>query len=437
MSFSEGFTSGFNMVDSALQKRNALALEQEKQARDDVRYKDELVHRSGQEAQALKWHDDAAGLAATAVTYAKTRDTAKDAFDKTAQDDTRTNHADTIGLQRESNSISRINANNQAAHLKLSYEREQGMLAAQQSETRIKELEYAKKQAMPILESMQSTDPKTGQMTMAWSDNPSLFKQQLSASQTATGFDYKKMYENPDLFTKDIQTIKNGLADINHWDKNKTGVLASLNTTMKSDIEAGKIDQTYDGLDQDLKGGIVTSVEINDIFPAPGGNALVAGVQTKYKMPDGSFKFSAAPMSELRSANPNTDPNVKVIQINQITNKIDAIDQISTSIRNDPAHTKLIQSYIKGAHKEKSDSKVMEIPILDKQGNPTGENRDIQMNSSGLVLDPVAQMTKSNTNNQVSVGDAPVNTKEGAKAWINGESYINRGGKMYPTDKVD
>ena len=111
-------------------------------------------------------------------------------------------------LQAQSNSI-------QAAHYNILNQTAQAQLAAANYELRTKQAEDAKIAAMPILDAMQTTDPKTGNVSITWSSNPTTFKQQLAAANAVTHIDYEKLYNNPDVFTGHIQTIKNGLADSN------------------------------------------------------------------------------------------------------------------------------------------------------------------------------------------------------------------------------
>ena len=373
MGFSEGFTNGFSMVDTAMQRRRAIELDQEQQARTESHYQDALKRQGALDQQTIDWRKEDQGLAATDTAYKHGRDTIKDAHDEKQLDAEINDKTAMRGLQSQANDISRMNANNSAAHYNILNQTAQAQLAAANYELRTKQAEDAKIAAMPILDAMQTTDPKTGNVSLAWSSNPTTFKQQLTAANTVTHIDYEKLYNNPDHFTGHIQTIKNGLADRNHWDKNKSGVLDSLNTTMKSDIEAGKIGQKYDGLDSNLKDGIVKSIKINDAFPAPSGNGLIAGVETTYEMPDGSIKSDHGPMTDLRTSNPDKDPNVKVIPLSDIVSKVDAIDQLSQSIKNDPEHTKLIQSYIK-ASKKKPEGGTKSVIYKDNYDSNTGVN---------------------------------------------------------------
>lgn len=378
MGFSEGFTQGFGMVDTAMQRRKAIELDQAQQARTEAHYQDALKRQGALDQQTIDWRKEDQGLAASDAAYKQSQDAIKNAREDKSLNAEINDKKSARGLQAQSNSI-------QAAHYDILNKTAQAQLAAANYELRTKQAEDAKIAAMPILDAMQTTDPKTGNVSIAWSSNPATFKQQLAAANAVTHIDYEKLYNNPDLFTSHIQTIKNGLADSNHWNQNKAGVLESLNTTMQKDIEAGKIGQKYDGLDSNLKDGIVKSIKITDAFSAPGGNALLAGVVTAYEMPDGSTKFDNGPMTELRMSNPDKDPNVKVIPLSQIVGKLDAIDQISKSIKNDPEHTKLIQSYIK-ASKKKPDDKYVDLTseseVVGSDNSITSKKNKVSVNTS-------------------------------------------------------
>ena len=357
MSFSEGFTQGFNMVDSALQKRNANALEQEKQVRDEAHYNDALTRQGAQDAQALKWHDDASGLAAAATKYSQGRDTVEDAFKKTTQDDARNHGLAMVNLQKESNGISRMNANTQAAHYKTMEAVAQSKLAEDQYDLRIKKTAQEKADALPIVQGM--IDPKTNLPT--FSTDPKMLDIQMNAMSTMTNLPVKDIYKDSSKFDADINNIKTGLADMPHWEKNKDSIMKSLNFTMGKDIEAGKIGQSYDGTDPAFKGAVINGISIVNMLPSPAGDGLIADVRTEYKMPDGSYKSDHGPMTDLRTSNPDTDPNIRVIPHAAIVGKIDAIDQLTRAIASDPAHMRTINSVLnshKGKAEDNYDSKV-------------------------------------------------------------------------------
>ena len=363
MSFSEGFTQGFNMVDGALQKRNANALEQQKQVRDEAHYNDALTRQGTQDAQALKWHDDAAGLAATATTYAHGRDTADDTFRNTTQKNTEKHNDRMEGLQSQSNEISRINSNNQAAHYKLLGKASQAKLAEDQYDLRIKKNAQEKADALPIFQGM--IDPKTNLPT--FSTDPKVLDIQMNAMSTMTNLPVKDMYTNNTKFDADINNIKTGMADMPHWEKNKDSIMKSLNFTMGKDIAAGKIGQSYDGTDPAFKGAVINGISIVNMLPSPGGDGLIADVRTEYKMPNGSYKSDHGPMTDLRTSNPDTDPNIRVIPHAAIVGKIDAIDQLTRAIASDPAHMRTINSVL-NSHKGKAEDNYEAKVAPDERG---------------------------------------------------------------------
>ena len=328
MGFAEGFTQGFNAVDGAMQRRNANDLTRENNARTEAHYQDALV-RQGSLDQ----------IARDKVEYEKSEDiiehqeknadfTAKKDKDKTDSDLLRTN-ANTASTNAAMNSAD-------AKH-----RRDVDDLKRDQDK-RIQE----RKDNLPIVQSMEVRDPVTGAVSYEWSQNKHMFGEQWKAVNIVTNGAIAQMYADPDRFSKHVSTIKTGLADTNHWANNKQGVLTSLNEVMQMDIEAGKIGQTYDGLDESLKKSTVKSIKIIDVMPSKDGNSVVAEVLTEYKMPDGSIKSTRAPMSPLRSANPLADPNVREIPIAAIVSKLDTLEQVAQSLRNHPEHVKLIQSNI-------------------------------------------------------------------------------------------
>lgn len=358
MGLAEGFAQGFGLVDAALQRRRANELEEQKMAQDKA-YKEREFGLKDAEIGVHRQNAD---------TYAKYYQSQIDniGFDnKLARD--------TFEETKKNNGIkNRIDLNNSETSLlsaQGNFLHNQALVAKINDETRrAKELE-AREKAIPIYEGMQTQDGK-----LAFSSNPELLNQQLDALHTLSNVDWRKAYENPAEFDGHVQNIKSGLVNPAYWQQNKDSILKSLNTIQKRDIEAGKIGTVYDGNDRSLVGGRVENVAIDDAMPSPNGDGLVFSVKTTYKMPDGSLKETQGPMTDLRTANPNVDPNVRVVPYSGMVGKLDALDQISKAVNNDKTHLQYIQSLIKQTNGGKSEDKNIQDNYLkfnEKKTNPT------------------------------------------------------------------
>ena len=394
--FADGFVDGFGMVDAALQRRRANEIENKKIEQDQANNLATLDFRN----RELGLQGEKSSADAQYNTDRLASDTANN--EATQLNNTNKLQADvnqniaSNKLTSQSNSIQLAQVNKQAAQYDRLFKNEQDRLAIEQDKDLRDKMKTAQADAMPVIQSMLATDATTGQTSVSLSHDPKMARKQIEAWSTVTGLDGKSMIENSKEFSGHVANIKSALSDPTHWEQNKTSVLKALNVTMRKDIEAGKLNQKYDGLDQQYTGGIIQSIEVSDVMPNTDGSGLVAAVKTTYKMPDGQLKWTDAAMTDKRMANANLDPNVRNIPLDAVVGKIDAMDQFVNHINSDPASLRLLQTQIAHAYpKERKDDKYVDLTkkseVMDNNGNINTSENNVSVNT--------------NTNETYSLGD--------------------------------
>lgn len=357
MSFSEGFTSGFNMVDSAIQKRQANELKNQELADQKARYANEVDLKNRE--MGLKAADDERRnqYQQDSLQVQRDQNTANAAYQ---QGNLATNQqqVQNQGLYQQGTlDVNRQQVGIQGMQAQSAVQENAAQIAKINIEAKRLKRESDLSTASPIVQGM--LDPKTNLLT--FSKDPNVFNSQKSALATVTNLPIDDMYNNPVAFDNHIKNIKDGLTDRPHWEQNKSSVIDSLNSTMGKDIEGGKVGQPYDGNDPAFKGSTIDNIKIIDVFPSPSGNGVIAGVETTYRLPNGETVKDHGPMTELRSGNPETDPNIKVIPHAAIIGKLDAIDQLSKAINSDPAHVRTIQSMMAKKDDKGSEDKTFSL----------------------------------------------------------------------------
>jgi hypothetical protein len=385
--FAEGFVNGFGMVDQALQRRRANEIENKKIEQDQANNLATMDFRNKELGLQGEKNSADAAYNTSHLELTKANNEASQLYNNSKLQADKEQNIAQNRLTSQSNNIQLAQANKQAAQADRIFKNEQDRLAIEQDKARREKLQIDKSDAMPVIQSMLATDPTTGQTSVSLSHDPKMARKQIDAWSTVTGLDGKSMIENSAAFSGHVANIKSALSDPTHWDQNKTSVLGALNATMRKDIEAGKIGQKYDGMDQQYKGGIIENIEISDVMPNSDGTALVAGVKTTYKMPNGQLKWTDAAMTDKRMANANLDPNVRNIPLDAVVGKIDAMDQFASYINSDPTSLRLLQTQIAHAYpKEKKDDKYVDLTnkseIMDSNGNMTTNENKVSVNAN-------------------------------------------------------
>lgn len=349
MSFSEGFTQGFNMVDGALQKRNANALEQEKQVREEAHYNDALTRQGAQDAQALKWHDDASGLAAAATKYSQGRDTADDAFKKTGQDDARKHNEDMVGLQKQSNSIHAMTVRSNMAQ-------DQSAIALNNFKLKTAKEETEKDQAV---ERAQTYMHSNGDGTMAITLPKGQEKAALNDFNVGFKINTSNIAANIDQHQSDVAILKSAMANeaVAFSKQNMPTVLASLNRVEAVDINNGLGMQKIDG-----EMTHVTKKEVVGIHDINGDGNLTFEVKSFGTRKDAQGKEVPwedkpdstghyAPMTQFRSADPN-DNKLTTVNRQQFFHRLEGQDAIGKIFKANPQFSQQVADYQARTHKK-------------------------------------------------------------------------------------
>jgi hypothetical protein len=440
--FAEGFVNGFGMVDQALQRRRANEIENKKIEQDQANNLATLDFRNKELGLQGEKNSADAAYNTSHLALTKANNEASQLYNTNKLQADKEQNIAQNRLTSQSNNIQLAQANKQAAQADRIFKNAQDRLAIEQDKARREKLQIDKSDAMPVIQSMLATDPTTGQTSVSLSHDPKMARKQIEAWSTVTGLDGKSMIENSAAFSGHVANIKSALSDPTHWDQNKTSVLGALNATMRKDIEAGKIGQKYDGMDQQYKGGIIENIEISDVMPNSDGTALVAGVKTTYKMPNGQLKWTDAPMTDKRMANANLDPNVRNIPLDAVVGKIDAMDQFASYINSDPTSLRLLQTQIAHAYpKEKGEDAYTSETITDSNGNQVaipfnkkegtyGTPSDQQQVTSGQAqwkstIKPVAQQQQPQGNSQTVNNIINSDQQSGLQGQSNRESVKN------------
>ena len=402
--FADGFVNGFGMVDQALQRRRANEIENKKIEQDQANNLATLDFRNKELGLQGEKNTNDANYNRDHLALTKSNNEASQLYNTNKlQADIDQNIASNK-LTRQSNSIQLAQVNKQAAHADRIFKNEQDRLAIEQDKDLRDKMKTAQADAMPVIQSMLATDATTGQTSVSLSHDPKMARKQIEAWSTVTGLDGKSMIENPEAFSGHVANIKSALSDPTHFDQNKTSVLSGLNITMRKDIEAGKIGQKYDGMDQQYKGGIIQNIEVSDVMPNTDGSGLVAAVKTTYKMPDGQLKWTDAAMTDKRMANANLDPNVRNIPLDAVVGKLDAMDQFAHHINSDPTSLRLLQTQIAHAYpKDKKDDKYVDLTnkseTMSQGGDITSNENKVSVNTSTnetYSLGPDGKVVKGN-----------------------------------------
>lgn len=344
MSFAQGFAQGFNMVDSALQRRNIQMLEEDRIAKEERRYNEQASRQKERDARSDMQADRAYSLQVDSA------NTQKEHFDKTfGLQEKQTNAAIEHQKAQERNAaaqlgISAMNARSNAA-------RDAAAIENYKVQTRMHQLQLdqarqeAERQAsFELIKPMMVTDEKTGVTTITFSEDRDFAKKQMDALSRYTGLDVKKFYKDPVAISGHVNQIKSALIDPQHWSKNKQQVIDSLNYLESMDINKGL--GPYDGSNPQLQGGKIVSKKINDIYPSPDGKGFVFNVETVVEK-DGKRYTDAGPMTQYRSSNP-ADNQIRLVTPDQIIKRLEGIEALGKTLELNPQQVNYINSHVYG-----------------------------------------------------------------------------------------
>ena len=384
MSFAEGFTQGFNMVDSAIARRNGIEMEKDRlqmqkdrMAVEDKRYADSTARQAARDAITDEhWNKD--------DQFRKSESEANtDYKNKSLDIQGRTLDAQ-IAHQHAIEGISARNANINAA-----------TAAANIAESNAKlesfnyDLHQKKRQdAAARLQTMLSPpDPKTGDVTVNFSADHETARKQMDDMSLALGMDVRKFYNKPDVALDHVNVLKNAVSNPAFETANKPQIVDSLNYLYDKEIHLG-VGSEYQGGDEKLKGGVITSKRIIDYMPVNDAKGNPAGItpviQSTVKAKDGKeYQAIAAPMTVNRASDPN-DP-IKIISHQDLLKKIDGAAALGSYVTMNPAQAKYINNMVYGSDAKgakaaaeiqqtqiENQQKQMELEYMQKHGVKMG-----------------------------------------------------------------
>jgi hypothetical protein len=362
MGFSEGFTNGFSMVDTAMQRRRAIELDQEQQARTESHYQDALKRQGALDQQTIDWRKEDQGLAAADTAYKHGRDTIKDAHDEKQLDAEINDKTAMRGLQSQANDISRMNANNSAAHYKKLNEKADF------------ELDYLKDQNLKTKATERAQNYFSKDQSGAMSINIPGGKEGIDALNdigTAYGLNVKKVAADLGQHTQDINLLKSAMANdtVAFSKQNLPVVMDALNRVEAVDINKGS------GLQAD---GIttITSKRIVGIHDIDASGNLVFEVESvgTQKGKDGKsvdYK-NTAPMTKFRSSDPK-DNSLRTVNRQQLVQRLEGQDAFGKILQSNPQFTQQINAIYDRSHeKDKKDNFLkLEKKVVDMNGVET------------------------------------------------------------------
>jgi len=316
MSFSEGFTSGFNMVDSAMQRRNANGLAAQKLEQDNAVNAEnralklkELDDRSADRQDMNQYRQDSLQVQRDQNTANAKHQDGGLANQSKQIDNQAAYQEGSLKNQAANTAINQTQANTQGLQEVSAIAGHRADIATKKFALDKAKADFGKTQAQESIMQNVVTDADGTQSLR--------FKGQKDFDnwKTATGVDMVEMAGNYDNSKASIQTMRNATSNPSAFASNKTPVIDALNVLEKADINQGLGKQT-DGTD-------VASKTIDDAFYH----------EPEKDFPEGYFTFSVssfdkggkkissgAPLTEWRSSDP-LDNKVRRITLEDLTKR--------------------------------------------------------------------------------------------------------------------
>ena len=396
MSFSEGFTQGFGMVDAALQRRNALASDKDKQALDELHYQDALKRQGLQDAQTQAWHKETSAVEAAKTHYQQGQDRqVNNRADKTLAAEIEDKKI-ARGLQAQANSLNAVQAQTQAAHYqklndKADFERQ--YLKDQNEKTKATE----RAQHFFI------KDPSGGISLTIPTGRDGI--KALSDIGTAYGLNVKKVAADVGQHLQDVDLLKSAMANekVALSQQNLPVVIDALNRVEAVDIKQGS------GLQAD---GVttITAKKIVNIHDIDGSGNLVFEVESTGTQKNKNGKQvpykNIAPMTQFRSSDPN-DTVLKTVTRQQLMQRLDGQDALAKILTANPQFTQQIKAIYARTHEsDKKDNYLkFDQTVTDAQGAETKSNiyvepstqKTLAINAQGQATQGVVAKTEAST----------------------------------------
>ena len=437
MGFAEGFSSGYGLMDATLRNQ-----------REETLKKDELATRTAQNADANARDDRRLGLAEVAQTDARNRDaaTAKYQSDVLAgnqeekkamlgfraqQSEEQASHnKDSLGLQKTT------------AEAHLEQLKQQSLNQAQTVKNDNAQLEINQAKEVRAKKEADQQDA-VSDMHSNWTDASGNFDPKLIAAdpdaakklKIGLNVDVEHMIPNRNEYHGAVQTVQNtmqnydGQAPITSKSDPKTmdGVNVIFGNQLKTNV--GK---TVPNM------GVIVNTRAVGIYPHqgtatsdnPDGKIYTMDLINTYRGKDGK-EFDdpiEAPLTQLRLNDNPLDP-VKGFTGAQLHGALQGNAAVIDGLINNPETVARWDREHKRNMPISKESK--SIPYTDEDGNrQTGlRNNDVSVSDVRDVLKAPAEKKEA------PVGKAKSGTPEGYITSLNGKSYINRGGDIYPYTK--
>lgn len=385
--FSQGFVSGFNLVDDAYQRRRRNDLDQQKIGLENAQHQDMLDRQKMLDQRDQDWHNQDLETAAHKEQFDREKyqneiglknrefglreaDMGNDQAYRQAQLENQSRQIDIQGMQAQSN-IAQNQAQTERYRLETQFAREQ------------KNREDAQRRVMTNLISQ---DQNTGLTTIRLTKGNE--QGDLQDIQTAFGVNIGNISSDLQTFNNDLTHIKSAIADPRYFQQNKQAVISAFNNIESADINKGLGE--YDGDKPEFKGGKVISKEISDVYPSPDGNGFVFNVKTIIEKGGKQF-VDEGPMTQFRSSSP-ADDQLRVIGIDKIIQRIEGYDAISKVLESNPDFMRSVNNIVgKASQKDgKKDITKVKVPAYTPEGIPNGD-KEVLYNGQGFI-DPEKQM---------------------------------------------
>jgi hypothetical protein len=360
--FTEGFNSGFGLVDAALQRRRANDNYEQRMATEDARYQDGLNRQNILDQREQDRYNNELAANAEAVKFEQEK-----YRHQLVKDDRE------FGLkeadQFSNNAYRQAQLENQGKQLDINAMQARSAVAENQAQTERYRLEtqYAKQQKARedaqryVRANIFVTNPNTGETSIRWNKGNEL--NDLAMIQQATGINVGKIAGDFNRFNQDLKHIKSALAVPGYFQQNKQAVIKAFNDIEFDDINKGL--GPYDGDNPEFKDGEVVRKEVTDVYPSPDNKGFVFNVRTIVRK-NGKDYVDEGPMTQYRSSSP-ADDRIRVVGTDQIVRRIDGLDVLGIALATNPEWT---QAAANAYRQQTPGTKGDYQPVIEENYNP-------------------------------------------------------------------
>lgn len=362
MSFAQGFTSGFNMVDSALKRRDDTEFQKQQAALENVRYEKKIgteaqYHKEGLDAQARQ--------EATQAAYRKEDVAFRDTELKNQRD-----------YQQGSLANARANTANDTARVGLAEK-------SQNWEMQTKDREIKRQESLARMQNVFAQDPATGAMNITV---PQGYQRQFfEDAKAGMGLDLSEVAQQHDDFKNSVGLLKSALISGDPRHLNNPEVLKAINRVESKDINQGL-------------SGDVKRKEIVGFEQHPQG--LLPIVRSFDK--DGNPIGKDAPVTVGRTSDGNDQ--LRFLQPQQLVQRVDGFDALSNILDANPDYKQFLAN---GATK-KEGKESLEYEAKTVKNEDGSETIKVFNKRTGQLINPeLAQIDAFNKTGDTQEGAPP------------------------------